>query len=170
MRFSFARSNALSIYASPLWFKTQALQDRLTGKTRDEPRNRFGSLDDMHALLDTFRDDATKGLAKWDGHWRLTPWFEMVRLLAHGSGARLIVLELPMPSRYRQEVLDSPEGRRYSKWLRDELAREKDDYFDLSAPSLVSDDDFGDGVHLNATGAGRFSADLGAVIAPQVVN
>jgi hypothetical protein len=161
VRFLFARSDALSIYASALWLKTQAVQDRLTGKLHDEPRTRFGSLADMHALLDAFRDEATKGLARWDGHWRLTPWFEMLRDLVHSNGARLIVLEVPMPSRYRREVLESSPALRFTTWLRGELARNGDAHLDLSAPLSVRDEDFGDGVHLDSEGARNFSSDLG---------
>jgi hypothetical protein len=162
VRFLFARSNALSTYASATWIKTQNLQDLLTGNARHEPRNGFGSLTDMHALLVGFREQATAELAAWDGHWRLSPWFELARRLAHESGARLVVLEVPMPSSYRQDVLDSGAGRRYSAWLQGELRKGGDTFVDMSSPPGIGDEDFGDGVHLNVNGARKFSANLGA--------
>jgi hypothetical protein len=165
VRFYFARSNSLSIYSSALWFKTQAIQDRITGKSHDEPRNRFGSLADMRALLDGFREDALKSLAKWDGHWQLTPWFEMVRDLTHRVGARLVVLEVPMPMRYREELIESPAGQRYSAWLRNQVVRGGDSYVDISDPLSVREEDFSDGVHLGSIGAREFSTDLGRTLA-----
>jgi hypothetical protein len=161
VRFWFARSNALSVYASATWIKTQNLQEQLTGNSRREPHNRFGSLADMHALLGAFREQATAGLAAQNGHYRLNRWFELVQRLVHDGGARLVVIEVPMPSSYRAEVVNSVAGRQYRVWLQNELARSGDAFIDMSAPQSVNDRDFRDGVHLNADGAKAFSADLG---------
>jgi hypothetical protein len=166
VRFSFARSNALSVYASATWIKTQTLQERLTGAgTRQEAHNRFGSLADMHALLSSFREHATKGLARWDGHYRLSRWFELVQRLVYETGARLTVVEVPMPSSYRADVVNSVAGRRYRAWLQGELARRGDTFLDMSAPQSVRDQHFEDGVHLDEDGARAFSGDLGEQLA-----
>ena len=166
VRFWFARSNALTTYASATWIKTQALQDRLVGNRPETQRNRFGSLKDMQALLGSFRDQATQALAAPNGGYRLNPWFELVRSLVHHSGARLIVLEVPMPASYRREVLDSSAGRRYRGWLESQLARSGDAFLDMSAPRSIHDRDFADGIHLDKDGAKAFSSDLGEKLAP----
>ncbi|MGH7282622.1 MAG: hypothetical protein ACRELY_13935 [Polyangiaceae bacterium] len=166
IRFSLARTNSLATYESLVWVKTQALQDRLVRDHHDEPHNRFGSISDMRALLDAFRIEATTALSRWDGHWQFTPWFALLRQLVHDARARLVVLEVPMPSTYRHEVLESEPAQRYRHWLKDELAKSGDDFLDVSAPRSIGDADFSDGIHLDADGARRFSIDLGELLGP----
>ena len=165
VRFWFARSNALTTYASATWIKTQTLQDRLVGNRPETQRNRFGSLDDMRALLASFRDRALQALAASNGGYRLSPWFELVQSLVHDSGARLIVLEVPMHASYRREVLDSVGGRKYRQWLESQLARSGDAFLDMSAPASVHDQNFSDGIHLDEGGAKAFSRELGKELA-----
>jgi len=165
-RFWFARSNALSTYASVMWIKAQTLQDRLTSKSTKAPHNRFGSLSDMEALVATFRADATKKLAASDGDFHLDRWFELLRQISHDAGARLVVIEVPMRSSYRAEVVQSAAGRRYRDWLKAELARSGDLFLDMSAPDSITDRDLRDGIHLNPAGAKAFSAELGEKLAP----
>ena len=144
----------------------KTLQERLAGGLReDEPRNRFGAVSDMQALLAGFRRGAMKSLEHFDGHWRASAWFELLREVAHRSGARLIVIEVPMRSSYRAEVLQTRAARRYDDWLRTELLRAGDLFLDESSPRAVTDDDFGDGLHLDAAGSRRFSAELGEELA-----
>jgi len=164
-RFLFARSNALSTYGSVVWLKTQGLQERLIGNAPKVPHNRFGALSDMRDLVSSFRDDALKRLAASGDGFRLSRWFELIRRIGHEAGARLVVIEVPMRSSYRAEVLESTTGRRYRHWLADELAESGDLYFDLSVPRSVSDENFKDGIHLDSAGAKAFSADLGEILA-----
>jgi len=166
VRFWFARSNALTTYASAMWIKTQALQDRLVGNRPDTQRNRFGSLHDMQALLGSFREQAMQALAVPNGDYRLSTWFEMVQSLVHDSRAHLIVVEVPMPASYRRDVLDSTLGRNYRRWLEGELARSGDTFVDISAPRSVEDANFADGIHLDTSGALAFSSELGGKLAP----
>lgn len=70
-----------------------------------------------------------------------------------------------MRSTYRAEVLDRPVTERYRAWLKTELAREGTPVVDMSATPVVSDADFGDGLHLDAEGAKRFSRELGGIVA-----
>lgn len=165
IRFSLARTNSLATYQSLVWVKVQTLQDRLVGVDSNGPRNRFGSMGDMRALLEVFRAEALSALTRQDGHWQLTPWFELIRRLAHEAQARLVVLEVPMPSSYRREILDSAPGRRYRQWLKGELENNGDELVDISASKSIGDVDFGDGIHLDADAARRFSTELGLVLA-----
>ncbi len=165
-RFAFARSNALSTYASVMWLKTQAVQDRLIGSGQKVASNRFGMLSDMEALVAIFRTDALKKLAASNAHYRLDRWFELLRDVSHQAGAHLLVIEVPMRTTYRAEVVDSVVGRRYRRWLQGALARSGDLFLDMSAPESVTDQDLSDGIHLNEAGAKAFSAELGGKLAP----
>jgi hypothetical protein len=171
LRFSLARTNALETFESATWVKVNALQRRLTGTEHAEPHNRFGAVSDMLTLLGGFRDAALRSLAHFDrgdgaGDWATSPWFDMLRAIVRRSGARLLVIEVPMRSSYRAEVLARPEAARYRQWLAQELARTGDLFLDFSAPKSVSDPDFGDGLHLDDASAARFSSELGASLAP----
>jgi hypothetical protein len=165
IRFTLARTNALMTYESAAWIKAKGLQDKLAAGGPAAPRNRFGAVSDMNALLGDFRSAALRGLAAYDGRWEDNAWFVVLRDLVRRSGARLVVLEVPMRSAYRTEVLDRPVTSRYREWLRGELAREGTPVVDMSATPVVSDADFGDGLHLDAEGAKRFSRELGAALA-----
>jgi hypothetical protein len=166
VRFWFARSNAISTYASVMWIKTQVLQERLVGNSLKVPHNRFGSLSNMEALVATFREDAIRKLAASNGRFRLDRWFELMRLVTHQAGARLVVIEVPMRSSYRAEVVHSEAGLRYRAWLESELARSGDVFLDMSAPQSVTDENLGDGIHLDQAGAKAFSAELAAKLVP----
>jgi hypothetical protein len=168
LRFSLARTNALATYASLVWIKVATLQARLVPDGHAEAHNRFGLVSDMQALRGAFAEKATTSLRAFDGKWQMSPWFEMLRDEVRRSGARLVVVEVPMSSSYRAEVLDRPEAARYRTWLASELARAGDAFLDFSAPRSVTDEDFGDGVHLDDDGARRFSAELGAALAPVI--
>jgi hypothetical protein len=165
VRFSLARTNALVTYESGAWLKVKTLQERLVAGPPTAPRNRFGTIADMNALLDDFRSAALVSLAEYDGRWEHSRWFDLLRAVVRASGARLVVVELPMISRYRAEVLESPAAQRYRAWLRDDLAKDGVPVIDLSHPSTIHDEDFGDGLHLDEGGARRFSTELGDRIA-----
>jgi len=169
VRFSFARSNALSIYASATWIKAQGLQDRLVRSQPAAPRTRFGALSDMQALFGVFRGAALAALSRSNGDYTLNRWFELVRRLTHERGAQLVVLEVPMTSRYRDEVLDSAAGKRYRDWLVNQLAASGDLFLDLSAPQSVQDQNFSDGIHLDEAGAKAFSDELGVKLAALIL-
>lgn len=164
VRFLFNRSNSISVYASPLWFKAQSLQNRLVGISVDEPRNRFGSLADMHALLGAFADESKAALTRDQTHWHLSSWFEVIRESAERVGARLVVVEVPMPSVYRDEVADSTLGGAYEEWVASALTNAGCGHIDLSNLSSLDDTRFTDGVHLDEEGARLFSEALAGAL------
>jgi lysophospholipase L1-like esterase len=83
---------------------------------------------------------------------------------AEAAGAHLVVVDVPMPSSYRDEVTSSPQGRRYAAWLRRELEARGATYVELT--SIADDATFEDGVHLNTEGARTFSRALADAVAP----
>jgi hypothetical protein len=107
-----------------------------------------------------------RALAALNGGYHLNRWFELIQRLVHDGGAHLVVLEVPMPSTYRGDVLDSAAGRRYRGWLERQLAHSGDAFVDLSAPEAVHDQNFADGIHLDGAGAKAFSGELGEKLTP----
>jgi hypothetical protein len=165
VRFAWARSTGLGTYLSLVWQPIQAYQDRLTGQAR--ARNVFGALSDMEAsgrrMVKEARGLLARALARPEAE-RLAPDFELILRTTAAAGARLAVVELPMPAAYREAVTNSPEGRRYLTWLRDYLARRGAVLVDLTHPEWLAADQFSDFVHLNERGAAAFSHDLGRAI------
>jgi hypothetical protein len=154
---------SLGSYGSLAWITVQSLQDRVAG-TDDVATNRFGRVSDMMALESGFRAGALANLARWDGRFELSPWFERASELTADRGVPLIVVSVPMRSRYRRALSQSPPGQRYRAWLTNELAKRRGViHVDLSA--AADDTAFMDGVHLSPTGAAAFSDRLAEALA-----
>jgi hypothetical protein len=163
VRFSIERTNAMQSYASLIWAKVQGVQTWLTsGQDGVGPSNKFGLLDDMNKLAETFARDAGARLERWQGDWRESSWFEYVDQTVRQRGAKLVVVHVPMNSAYRRRVNDTQLWGSYSAWLAKDLAKRGDAFVDLSAS--VDDARFGDGVHVDRDGAALFSRALGQAV------
>ncbi|MCX6108263.1 MAG: hypothetical protein NTZ90_01505 [Proteobacteria bacterium] len=170
LRFWITRSNALSIYASLTWIKVKTLQNALvgTGAPAAGPRERFGAQADMQVLLKSFGDVAMRKLEHFNGGWRFDPWFQQILESTRRSGSRLVLVEVPMPSAYRRDILESTVASSYQTWLRGELQAAGVGFVDGSHPPGVEDGDFSDGLHLGGDGARHFSEQLGRLLAPVI--
>ncbi len=158
-RFLLTRAVALGQYQSLVWLSVQRMQNRLTG-IEEAPRNGFGLVGDMNGLERDFRQRAQKRLGSASGERASLAWFDRLCDLLRARGVPLAAVELPMPSDFRREVSDSESGRAYRAWLAEQLAARDVTYIDLSHPDWLNDSLFGDALHLNASGAARFSHDL----------
>jgi hypothetical protein len=165
-RFSVARSTALGTYLSIAWQKVQVLQDRAAGL--QQKVNTFGALADMDAYGKNLEQAARARLAKimaGPEAERLDRSFLEIERHARAAGARLIVVELPMPPRFQRAVTGTPEARSFRSWLAGRLSRERGILIDLSEPEWLRPEHFGDVLHLNEQGAALFSDALGHEIA-----
>jgi hypothetical protein len=163
LRHSVLLQSSLGSYGSLAWISVQSFQDRLAGASEQQPANRFGRLDDMKALENTFRQGAAAQLSRWNERFEISPWFERIVRLTSERRVPLVVVSVPMRSGYRRVVNESPAAHRYRTWLVSELAkRPRTSYVDLSA--VADDDEFMDGVHLGPQGADTFSERLADVL------
>jgi hypothetical protein len=167
LRFSIARATAFQSYSSLVWAKVQGAQNAMLGAPSRGPANRFGLIEDMQALADTFTRGASRQLERWAGNWQEGAWFERIRALVHAKGATLVVVHVPVRESYRRAVNDTLLWKSYEAWLRRELAAGGDEYVDLSAS--LADALLEDGVHANAEGARIFSETLGTAVQPYLV-
>lgn len=166
-RFLLARQTALGSYGSLISYKVQTLQERLLGRAQ-APSNVFGANSDMDALAERMQSRAQRLLAKTlesPAEARLDPDFLDIERRVHDAGARLVVVELPMPQRYRTRVTESEAGRRYLAWFAERVVSHGERFIDLTHPAWLAPDVFNDFLHLNAAGARLFSADLGRALA-----
>jgi hypothetical protein len=163
IRYALNRMTSLQAYASLAWFKAQRLQDRITGAKAVGPSNRFGAVEAMRALASSAATQVEASLRHWDGRWRPNVWFEEIRRLANNREAKLVLVNLPMTSVYRDRISATDALIRYDAWLKAELARNGIEYLDFSA--LVPDAAFQDGLHVGSDGALIFSDALGRSLA-----
>jgi len=126
--------------------------------------NRYGRVDDFKKLeatdLKSFSQRCESALS------RGVPFSAPIQgiiLLAQEHGAKVILVEMPMPSRHRQIFYSSAGWKRMRKHLQ-ELARASGTYY-VSASDWVQDDTmFEDATHLNEVGAKNFSTRLATAI------
>jgi hypothetical protein len=164
-RFYVERLSAFGVYRSLIWARVQGLQDRIAGRML-LPRNSFGNLEDMEKLEESFRRQGIAALnaRQLSATRPFHPWFAFLRSTARERGIPLVVIELPMPTRYRQEVSESPSGRALRRDLAELLQREESSYVDLSNQEWFNDRLLSDGLHLSDAGAVELSRDLGAAL------
>jgi hypothetical protein len=166
-RFLALRATPFGRYQSLFARKLQTFDARLAGATPAE-RNRFGALDNMVSLEAHLRTGAVDRLAaalRSPNERRVSPWFRALRELVGAAGIPFVVVELPMPSRFRQAVVETEVGRAYRQWLRSDLEAGGGALIDLSHPAWLSDQLFDDGLHLGARGATKLSESLGLQLA-----
>ncbi len=166
LRFLLARKSGFGTYDSLIWQKVQTVQDRLLGRPKET--NAFGAGVDMAALAGKMQATAQRRLAQTlakPEEARLDADYADIERRVHDAGAHLVVVELPMPEGYRRTVTDSEVGQRYLAWFRERVTRRGGTFVDMTHRAWLSAAMFADFLHLNATGAHRFSEDLGHALA-----
>lgn len=126
--------------------------------------NRYGRVDDFGALeavdVKSFDDRCRRVLDSQNG---FSAPIQGIIELARQHGAKVIFVEMPMPSRHRDTFYASPAWQAMRTHLQ-KLAAGQQVAF-LSASDWVKDDqNFEDATHLNETGAKSFSSRLAAEI------
>jgi hypothetical protein len=152
---------------SSLWGKVEMLRRRLEdlGMPR-RPTNRFGRVEDFAALeakdVPAFVQRCGAVVDSQTGFSQ--PIREILRL-ARARGAKVFLVEMPMPARHRQVFYSGPAWSELHAYLLTLAGQEQAVY--VSASDWVKDDaNFEDATHLNEQGAKIFSARLAAAIAP----
>jgi hypothetical protein len=164
LRFLLARGTALGRYQSLLSVRIQQMQDRLTGMAA-RPSNRFGMTADMAALESTFRARANARLAEAvAAPGARSQWFDRLLTMLEAGGSRVLVVELPMPSKYRRDVRETPIAAAYRGSFAATLSARGHAYTDFGSAPWAADNAFADALHLNAAGAAHLSSDLGKAL------
>jgi hypothetical protein len=143
-----------------IWARVERLRRRL-GRVGLPPEetNRFGRAADFAALEppDPLEFAGQCRQSAEDGVPFSAPVQALFRI-AGARGARVLLVEMPMPSGYRRRFCDTPGWLLYRRHLR-ELARKEGGAY-LSAVDWVGDEHFRDVLHLDPTGAALFSKRL----------
>jgi hypothetical protein len=146
---------------SSLWGKVEQLRRKMqaTGMPRQKT-NRFGRVQDFAALEPAdaaFFERRCQAAAT--SRAGFSPPVASIIKLAREHGAKVLLVEMPMPSRHRALFYSSPAWKKYRDHLMALAQREQAEY--IPAADWVSDDtQFEDATHLNETGASVFSAKL----------
>jgi hypothetical protein len=150
---------------SSLWGKVELLRRYCEEIGMPRQRvNRFGRVDDFAALESK---DAASFIERCDSVVNENRGFSravrQIIELAQARGARVILVEMPMPSRHRKTFYSTAAWLRLRSHLQELASEDKAIY--LPASDWVTDDlKFEDATHLNEEGARSFSAQLASAV------
>jgi hypothetical protein len=169
LRFLLTGSTALGSYASLVWAKVGAAQDRLAG-AEIGPTNQFGQVSAMRDFAEQLRKHAVQRLPRFPAHSPLHPAF--LAMLAHFERAQapFLLVEVPTPPGHRDTLHRFPETRLVRAAV-SALARDAGGVFVVRPDAS----DFGnaffpDGLHLGPDGAEMFSSSLAATVRRALVD
>ncbi|MBA3683789.1 MAG: hypothetical protein H0W72_00870 [Planctomycetes bacterium] len=146
-----------------LWSRVESGRRRLEALGMP-PRadNRFGRAGDFAA----FNQDAEgmharcRGVVTGDGSFS-PPIAELLRG-ARSTGARTVLVAMPMPERHRRGFYAQDAWSSYAAWIRDQAALAGGEVVDAS--DWLTDDAFVDDVHLGDPGSAAFCTKLAEVL------
>lgn len=129
-----------------------------------QKNNRFGRAADFEGLEPKDTASFTQRCeAVVHGQAGFSPAMRDIFQLARAHGAKVILVEMPMPSKHREIFYTLPAWADLRAYLQSLAAQENAVY--ISASDWVPDDsDFEDAIHLDERGAKLFSARLAATI------
>lgn len=151
---------------SSAWSKIELLRRSLEEIGMPKKKtNRYGRVDDFGGLeaadVKSFDERCQRVLTDHQG---FSAPIQAIIKLAHEHGAKMILVEMPMPSHHRNMFYSSSSWQEMRTHLQ-ALAASQDAVY-VSASDWVKDDqDFEDATHLNETGAKHFSSRLASEIA-----
>jgi hypothetical protein len=151
----------LIVERAALWGHVERLRRTLAGVGTPPPvTNRFGRVEDF-ALLEQTEDDFRRACRE-PVERRSGLVAPVVDMLARGreAHATVVMVLMPMPSRYRNRFYAASEWQRYVAYVAGEIRRHGGVYLDAS--DWVDDSGFADAVHISPGAARTFSARLAA--------
>jgi hypothetical protein len=153
---------------SQLWKYVELLRRALgqAGLPR-ERMNQFGRIADFARMAAPDPVKAERDCtAAMEQNAPLVPAIRALLALARERHSQVVVVEMPLATRYRLIYYETPVWRKYRDYLREKLAADGATY--LVASDWVADEsDFSDGLHLTPDGAKIFSARLARELAPR---
>jgi len=143
-----------------IWARVERLRRSLSeiGMPRKET-NRFGRAEDFALLEPDTAEFALRCQKATARHSPLNAPITAIIRRAKKSGAAVFIVEMPMPSGYRQRFYSRAEWVAYRSYLIELVRAAGAEY--VPAVDWVGDDGFADSLHLNAAGACAFSSQLG---------
>jgi hypothetical protein len=167
IRFLLSRGSALGTCRSLAWFRASSLRDKLVGRKK-RPMNQFGAIEDMKLLVDSFATTSLDALSSWCPGQKQATWFQQIAESAKAHGASLLVVDIPMPRRYRDQIASHSRFNSYTAALKEQLRWDNISYANFSVLEAVSAEDFPDGIHLGSDGRDRFTRVLSAVVVQEL--
>jgi hypothetical protein len=166
-RFALAASLPMGVYEARLWEAVQQVQDRFTGKPSG-PSNEFGAIADMEAAAAQLTDISSDRLgasrpSSGSINWlaEQDPFFVSLSNELEAARVPLVLVQVPMPSSYRQALASSPVMASYRAYVAQAFR-----FIDLSDGTGLTDADFPDNLHVSRDAASGVSAALGGKLAP----
>jgi len=163
VEFEFMRRFSMLADRSAVWVKVERLRRQLGGQGMPhEETNRFGRTLDFN-LLEADSATAFAEQVENAAHAPFTPAVSELLRQASQSGAKVVFVEMPMPSRHRVLFYDTDAWRKYQLHASSLVAGQGATYIDASL-WVMSDSLFSDRIHLNPDGATIFTRKLAEAI------
>lgn len=163
VEFEFMRRFSMLADRSAVWVKVERLRRQLGGQGMPhEETNRFGRTQDFN-LLEADSATAFADQAGNASNAPFTPAVEEILRQASQSGAKVVFVEMPMPSRHRQLFYDTDAWKKYQLHASSLVAAQGATYIDASQ-WVLDDSLFSDRIHLNPGGATIFTRKLAETI------
>lgn len=150
---------------SSLWSQVERLRRNMEeiGMPK-KANNRFGRVEDFGSpALNETESFNRRCNALLDERASLSPSLQEIVRLAHQYGAKIVLVEMPMPARHRAAFYGTPVWTRLRAHL--QVLASEADVVCVNASDWVSDErQFEDAMHLNPEGARTFSRRLATAI------
>ena len=161
--FEVMRRAAMLADRSAIWAKVEIFRRRLAAHGMPPVQeNRFGRVKDFSLLEPQEGGDFASQAGAAAGA-PFTPAVQEILRQASDAGARVVFIEMPMPSRHRRLFYDNSSWARYRAHLRALAAAGAAGY--INASDWITDDSlFSDHIHLNDSGSVVFTRMLAEAI------
>jgi hypothetical protein len=165
--FQIMRRSAMLSERSAVWGKIERLRRKLSAQGLPAAEeNSLGRVADFNRMESP--DSAGFALQVTAAtNAPLNPPVEEILRESAKSGARIVVVEMPVTSMYRRKFYDTGAWMKYRAHVQSVLAGQNATY--INASDWVADDSlFQDYIHLNSAGATVFSSKLGEILKQQL--
>jgi hypothetical protein len=163
-RFVAYRASSVSSLRSLLWYRAQRLQDAVLRRPQVNVQTNLGAEDDMRALAERFIDQGRQAARIGIEGWQISAWACELRKQVEAAGARLVVVELPMPAAY-QVVRASALGQELRRRLPGNFCGRAIEWIGGPADMTFAAANFPDGLHLDKVSAATVSRQIGCELA-----
>ncbi len=153
---------------SMLWAKVEKLRRAMgqVGMPAVET-NQFGRASDFTLLEASSPEEFEKECRlAIDGRRGLSRPIVQLIADARAHGARVVIVEMPLPPKHQQEFYSLPAWQEYRKYVADRVRDSGADYVQAS-DWITNPSEFSDPLHMTAAGATEFSRRLATTIHPR---
>ena len=161
--FEIMRRFPMTVDRGAIWAKVELLRREISQQGMpEEVSNRFGRARDF-SLLEASDPAEFIGQCKFSMNRSLVPAVQEIIRHGKAAGAKIVIIEMPMPPSHLQLFYDTAAWERYSAHVREQLGQAGVTYLDASR-WFGDASSFADSLHLTEVSGLKFSERLGELL------